>query len=231
MNYFCCFHHHHDGKSVSNEEYLPLKDEISNSEENIKKETKIIFFEIQELMKKPFPQVPVSKDILRLYKKIRIFKNELEIENMDYSSIYSCLLVHLGEILQPKEQEMNSMELFQEKVNLNDYETLSVYLMEVYHDYDSMLQLLKLCNQSLVLIIARRLKLWFSSKDLYFKDVRGSWFIDILLKESNQHVVLHKRKEICYKKLKNGDHFPLYQIGYFSFPFLNLNLVGMFLVR
>jgi hypothetical protein len=211
MEYFCCFH------SVSvvverETQYLQLNEEKSfNFEETIKKETKIIFFEIQELMKKSFPQVPVSKDILRLYKKIRIFKNEIEI-NKDTGHIYSSLLEPLGRELQPKEQEKNSLELFNEKVNLNDYETLSVYLMEVYHDYETMLQLLKLCNQSLVLIIARRLKVWFSSKDLYFKDVRGSWFIDILLTDEDQGV-LHKRKEICYKKLKNGDHFPLFQIG------------------
>eukprot|EP01080_Neovahlkampfia_damariscottae_P000358 gene358-6772_t len=212
MEYLCfCFQ-----SSPNNEsgEYIRLKDDDRNKvleEETIKMEMNLIFEDLQNLISKPFEISPTSKDLFRLYKKIKIMKeNETLITPNETISLFQILNT-LGNELQKEEEEKTNIENFEKLVNLNDFETLSTYCKKIYTDYNLLLQFLKLCNQSVVLIIARRLKIWFSMNNLYFKDVRGSWYIDIILNSESQKII-HKRKELCYKKLDG--HFELFQFSW-----------------
>lgn len=98
------------------------------------------------------------------------------------------------------------LDKFKQLLSLNNKGALNEYLIRRFGQQGPVVQVLKCANQSIVLCAIGQLRMFFGSRDIKAKDVKGSWTVNIkkqnLIVENNvphyQPVVVHRRKEQVY---------------------------------
>eukprot|EP01096_Ripella_sp_DP13-Kostka_P017014 TRINITY_DN8557_c0_g1_i1.p1 TRINITY_DN8557_c0_g1~~TRINITY_DN8557_c0_g1_i1.p1 ORF type:complete len:378 (-),score=170.71 TRINITY_DN8557_c0_g1_i1:132-1265(-) len=85
---------------------------------------------------------------------------------------------------------------------------LRPFIEEYLTEDHALIGLLKVCNQSILAAAVVRMKTQFGSSYNY-KDNRGGWLIDIVLREDKGVTVTHTKKEISWEKpdLYDSQHF------------------------
>jgi len=172
-----------------------------------------------------FHDLPISKDILRLVSKIHLIENGQEVPIISSANsgqgnipaVFS-LLKTLGKHIQGIDVDAAS---FSSKVNLNDYESLSDWIVSNFGETNAICRVLGSCHQSLINLTLSTLKskLTKMNPKLNLKDHRGNWhiFIKMTTDETSGRLKslssIHKRGEIAYERSEDGgDH-----IQYFVF--------------
>mmetsp|Transcript_11121 Transcript_11121/g.41538 ORF Transcript_11121/g.41538 Transcript_11121/m.41538 type:complete len:448 (-) Transcript_11121:46-1389(-) len=95
-----------------------------------------------------------------------------------------------------KQQLCNEISMdwdeFNEQIYMNDHETVTKYLTDKFGEDGILTLILKSCHQTIIAKVLRRLR----ETGLTFKDVRGSWRIQIRISKCGNYVSsLHRRKE------------------------------------
>jgi hypothetical protein len=152
-------------------------------------------------LQKPLDQLPVSKDIIRLQKKIQVFHDGPLMEDMNLKN----LIFTLGETLQ-KESYVQNKEKLTSNV-LTEERKLTEYLLLTYKE-GIVNHILKTCCQNIMVQINLLLREKLFSKNIFFQginfilnlDVNGSWRIEIYLEPDLRYITKHIKTESCYKK-------------------------------
>jgi len=171
--------------------------------------------EIGSKWTKPYHTLPVHVDIPRLARKIAIYANGdgvLSAQSDDKSAytqvqdgakqdylIIRDIIVTLSKVLgEPKTQQDNITERFPSFFGTGDPSlSLNDFLEQVVGANSKVVNVLKACNQSI--LAPGVLKLKFTVGNAYpFKDMRGSWRIDIHV-DDDKLCVTHLKRERSFE--------------------------------
>jgi len=172
--------------------------------------------EIHMKWSRPVRTLPVHVDVPRLARKMAIYGDNtrnnilhaakdteevsktMDAQTQDQYIIRDIILtlsIHLGE---PREQQKHIESKFNEFFGPGDTSVaLREYMEQVVGDGSKVIAVLKACNQSI--LAPGVLKLKFSVGNQFpFKDMRGSWRIDIIV-DTDKVTVIHSKRERSFE--------------------------------
>lgn len=166
-------------------------------------------FQMKCIWKRKFVELPVSKDLPRLCKNVIIYdKEEVLHKHNDEDFLQLLFLIFLTltkktkDFKNPyKEFEVLTFENFQKEVDIADNQTINQFVTKHYEESSKTIQILKLLNQSLIAPAVTQIKQVLLGK-LEYKDVQGSWVVEIFCLDQ-KYKVIHKKKEQVIKKVNN----------------------------